>query len=1791
MEPPGGGNGGESAAPAGVAGGSAGGSGGSDVEKKKPPEGGEPKVKRKMKTASQLEILEKTYAKEAYPSEAVRAELSVKLGLTDRQLQMWFCHRRLKDRKAPSAPSVKRTRKEDLPGAMVSSCGQDDIATGGELRSGHASASASGLNPHTPVDLQPHHPRVVHRPGTAVPRYAAEMPAMKRYYEPPQAISELRAIAFVEAQLGEPLREDGPILGMEFDPLPPGAFGAPIVTAVHHKPAERSFDTELYERQDSRQIKGPTRTLLEYQFIPEQPSIRSDAYERTVPHHYYGSPSEAQGTRPSLSSGRSYLHNSEHFPSGYSIQTQPPTLSLLHQQGRHAHLSPASEEVDVAPQGSSHVKISVEGNFGSHPITGLENQFVSPETRVIHEEERLERKRKSEEAKMAREVEAHEKRIRKELEKQDMLRRKREEQMRKEMERQDRERRKEEERLLREKQREEERYLREQRREMERREKFLQKESKRVEKMKLKEEMRREKEAAKLKAANERAAARRIAKESIELIEDERLELMELAASRKGLPSVLALDNEALQNLDSFADMLREFPPKFVCLKKPFGIQPWIGSDANVGNLLMVWRFLITFSDVLSLWPFTLDELVQAFHDYDPRLLGEIHIALLRSIIKDIEDVARTSSAVVGVNQNNVANPGGGHPQIVEGAYAWGFDIRSWQRHLNPLTWPEILRQFALSAGFGPKLKKRSIEPAGLRDENEGNDAADIISNLRNGVAAENALSKMQERGLSNPRRSRHRLTPGTVKFAAFHVLSFEGSKGLTILDVAERIQASGLRDLTTSKTPEASIAAALSRDTKLFERTAPSTYCVRTPYRKDPADAEALLAAAREKVHLFKNRCLNGEEADDGEKDDVEREEDSESDAAEDPEVDNLEDETNINKSSGSCKPSRLEDHKISYDLTEMPPDSVQNSPTLMQASGLLGEKTSGDQLVDTGSQCESSIPDQENTIVDDGSAGEQWVQGLMDGEYSDLSVEERLDALVALVGFANEGNSIRIALEERLEAASALKKQMWAEAQLDKRRFKDDYVIKMQYSSVINKAEQNFSISAMESRQCLSLAINANNGAAPLNSAAQPGDSNNPNYSSNVIVERNLPLQEFSAGPDNIQVQHLGYVAEKSRMQLKTYIGYRAEQTYVYRSLPLGQDRRRNRYWQFITSSRNDPGYGRIFVELRDGQWRLIDSEKGFDALLASLDVRGIRESHLHLMLQRIEVTFKETARRNTLQMNSVPDVENDVKNEALEKTSTLDKDPNSAPCISNCDMSEPSASFVIGVGRNIVEKSDALRRYLDFEKWMWEECLDSKFLCAMKEGKIRRRNLLRVCDHCHVLYFEENHCPFCHTTYAKNSKFSEHLTRCKEKLKDEYLSPYRALYSSPPIRLRLLKAQLASLEVSVLPEAFEPVWSEEYRSHWGMKLQTASSAEDLLQLLTMLECAIKRDFLLSNYETSNELLGISDQPAGFERVGVLPWIPHTTAALALRLMELDTSIYYTQQQKEESQKGARNFSALPSKYTIPKNVAEEVPAEALHEAGMWPNVENGSGSGRGRGRGRGRRRISIEKSQRKIVDSKPESASHRKSIASNDRLGGLPGWKGQSKGQGGRRKGRRSARSRQRPVKNVNITINAENRPCSIEQQWKEDETAQIQIEAAENDSSPERSGFENDNGQASEDEYDDYAMTEEYPGLFSAKSGQQMEIGGNYDADQGIDDRIDDIDYANDDYIDGDDEVEGEEDAPGNEEDIEGYFNGDSEDEGNRFRAGDSEDEGNRFRAEEQIESESQDSPSSSSDYSE
>ncbi|TYG66309.1 hypothetical protein ES288_D06G257500v1 [Gossypium darwinii] len=1558
---------------------------------------GNVKPKRQMKTPFQLEALEKAYALETYPSEATRVELSEKLGLSDRQLQMWFCHRRLKEKK--DTPTKKPRKVAALPPESPID----------ELRAGpgpdYGSGSGSGSSPN--MDTRK-------LGGSSSRGMTEDVQTVRRYYESQQSIMELRAIACVEAQLGEPLRDDGPMLGMEFDPLPPDAFGA--IPEPHNR-SGHPYESKVYERHDGWSSKVAARAFHEYQFLPEHSSLRSDAYGLVTQSHFHESP--VSGVRGRASP---FVHGEE-------------PLSRIH----------GIQERESLTNGRNAPSIC-------HPVLGSEDLYMLSAEQTLNNDAdpRIDRKRKvsrlSDETRIAKEVEAHENRIRKELEKLDHKRRKSEERMRKEMERLERERRKEEERLMREKQREEERTQREQKREMERRQKFLQKEYLRAEKKRQKEELRREREEERRRVAREKATARKIAKESMDLLEDEQLELMELAAARKGIYSIIHLEHDTLQNLESFRDSLSVFPPKSVQLKRPFDIQPWIDSEENVGNLLMAWRFLITFADILRLWPFTLDEFVQAFHDYDSRLLGEIHVALLRSIIKDIEDVARTPATGLGVNQYCAANPEGGHLQIVEGAYSWGFDIRNWQHHLNPLTWPEIFRQLAISAGFGPQLKKQNATWTYTGDNDEGKGCADVVSTLRNGSAAENAFALMREKGLLLPRRSRHRLTPGTVKFAAFHVLSLEGSKGLTVLELADKIQKSGLRDLTTSKTPEASISVALTRDGKLFERIAPSTYCVRPAYRKDPADAEAILATARRKIRQFENGFLGGEDADEVERDeverdDVERDEDSECDVDEDPEVEDIATPSNANKVAdypknevNACLGSK-NFHASADDELDVQSEFDKDFPPFPSNTVKVDNDPSNTGQYVASEENGTGNPDQQNIEIDESESGESWIQGLSEGEYSHLSVEERLNALVALIGIANEGNSIRAVLEDRLEAANALKKQMWAEAQLDKSRLKEECIIKMDFPPVMGiKTDAQLPNSAVEgSRSPFPVADNKNDEASPSIPEDQKPllcSQNVQNDLNSYPAERALVLQDASMGPENFSAQQHGYASKRSRSQLKSYIAHRAEEMYVYRSLPLGQDRRRNRYWQFVASaSKNDPCSGQIFVELHDGKWRLIDSEEAFDALLASLDARGIRESHLRIMLRKIESSFKENVRRNLHSARAMGRSGNS-ENEASEIDSGPDftgsfDSPRSGICGLNSDASGTLPCFKIQLGRNENERKSAMERYQDFQRWMWNECYNSSTWCAMKYEKKRCTQLLAVCDTCLGSHMPEDvHCSYCHQTFRafnNNFNFYDHEIRCKENRKLDNKDKH-TLDSSLPMGINLLKSSCALVEVSIPPEALGSMWAEGQRKMWGRKLNASSSTDELLKLLTQLESAIKRDYLSSNFETTRELLGSSLQSENdSSTVSVLPWIPQTTPAVALRLLELDSSIMYVKPEKvepPENREARASYINLPSRTSLFIKNKELELKELDQDEPMKENFTDLSNSKRSsykRGRG-AREQGSGRKWQRKGSGSKSDAG--KQIVGENNNLSFQLKQQSQRTGQSsghGRRTVRKRAESR--------------------------------------------------------------------------------------------------------------------------------------------------------------------------------
>ena len=168
---------------------------------------------------------------------------------------------------------------------------------------------------------------------------------------------------------------------------------------------------------------------------------------------------------------------------------------------------------------------------------------------------------------------------------------------------------------------------------------------------------------------------------------------------------------------------------------------------------------------------------------------------------------------------------------------------------------------------------------------------------------------------------------------------------------------------------------------------------------------------------------------------------------------------------------------------------------------------------------------------------------------------------------------------LQERLEAANALKKQMWAESQLDKRRSREEFAGRMQHDNGTGlKAD------ADQENNAGDMVRSVNNDSLV--------DQQSQLNAGNMVHEGNGVSRESNTNPGSLSVQQYAS-SEKTRSQLKLFIGHKAEQLYVYRSLPLGQDRRRNRYWQFSTSqSPYDPGSGRIFFESREGYWRLIDS-----------------------------------------------------------------------------------------------------------------------------------------------------------------------------------------------------------------------------------------------------------------------------------------------------------------------------------------------------------------------------------------------------------------------------------------------------------------------------------------------------------------------------------------------------------------------------------------------------------------------
>ncbi|XP_038988750.1 uncharacterized protein LOC103701640 [Phoenix dactylifera] len=238
------------------------------------------KPKRKMKTPAQVEALEKFYNEHKYPSESMKSQFAKLIGLSEKQVSGWFCHRRLKDKKIMEGEVYANGKHHNglvhdhASGLRQESCSSTkqgdrhfDLKEVESKRSfGRSSSSAvpafeqrgrqinvgcyASADDRCSGSSSASQERLQHLGGDpcalASSRHSSRdgnyMLMNTRGVMSSGSVMDFRysylevenvhpTISYVKQKLGRHYREDGPALRINFDTLPPGAFDSPIQDA------------------------------------------------------------------------------------------------------------------------------------------------------------------------------------------------------------------------------------------------------------------------------------------------------------------------------------------------------------------------------------------------------------------------------------------------------------------------------------------------------------------------------------------------------------------------------------------------------------------------------------------------------------------------------------------------------------------------------------------------------------------------------------------------------------------------------------------------------------------------------------------------------------------------------------------------------------------------------------------------------------------------------------------------------------------------------------------------------------------------------------------------------------------------------------------------------------------------------------------------------------------------------------------------------------------------------------------------------------------------------------------------------------------------------------------------------------------------------------------------------------------------------------------------------------------------------------------------------------------------
>ncbi|KAK2988514.1 hypothetical protein RJ640_026742, partial [Escallonia rubra] len=482
----------------------------------------------------------------------------------------------------------------------------------------------------------------------------------------------------------------------------------------------------------------------------------------------------------------------------------------------------------------------------------------------------------------------------------------------------------------------------------------------------------------------------------------------------------------------------------------------------------------------------------------------------------------------------------------------------------------------------------------------------------------------------------------------------------------------------------------------------------------------------------------------------------------------------------------------------------------------------------------------------IDESYSGEIWLLGLMEGEYSELSIEEKLNALLALIDLVSAGSSIRI--EDQVTSI--------AECVPNFNHTGSGAKIKR---SMVKQHNFSRSLGGHAGQTLIRNDVNTS-------SALQPVDSR-------VAISKMCGKEKSS-----------GSRKDAKEREIQDYL-------HPMQSIFLGSDRRYNRYWLFLgPCNAYDPGHKRIYFESsEDGHWAVIDTEEALCTLLSALDRRGTREAQLLSSLEKREMFLcrsmssmaDDTAVSLPTQSDqSEPNISREDSSSAVSDVDNL--------CLAEIQngLAASTDATVLQTGKNGEQKSLNWSRIQAFDAWIWSSFYSD--LNAVKHSKRSYLDSLARCEHCHDLYWrDEKHCKICHTTFELDFDLEEryviHAATCRERTNTVTCPKHKILSS----QLQSLKAAIYQIELILPEDALGVAWKKSAHNLWVKRLRRTSTLTELRQVLADFVSALSENWLYQCIVNSGSSSGMDDIVAAFSTM------PQTSSAVALWLVKLDTLI----------------------------------------------------------------------------------------------------------------------------------------------------------------------------------------------------------------------------------------------------------------------------------------------------------